>query len=179
MVITTAEIARTTSKTVGQNQCRGKDTKTQESAKVQAKDGTREKATGTVPKARSSTKDKFGSKGKGSIYSVDGITESDWWTQSDFANSEEDLHFCIMEHSQDVVMDDTTNRVGATGAVKLGDQNEWRNGRFKNFLKKQRQDHCIPLRNKFQMLGTLESVRSDDDGMEAPKYVSDDDEDGR
>ena len=52
MVIITAEIARTTSKTVGQNQCLGKATKTQESAKVQAKDGTQEKATGTVPKAK-------------------------------------------------------------------------------------------------------------------------------
>ena len=43
----------------------------------------------------------------------------------DAANSEEDLHFCIMEHSQDAVMDDTTNRVAATAAVKLGDQHEW------------------------------------------------------
>ena len=104
--------------------------------------------TGTVPKAMgksgnrvekwSSTKGMFGSKDEGSIYSIDGVTESDGWTQSDAANSEEDLHFCMMEHSQDVVMDDTANRVGATGAVKLGDQHEWRNGRFKNFLKKQR-----------------------------------------
>ena len=127
----------------------------------------------------SSTKGKFGSKGKGSIYSVDGITESDGWTQSDVANSEEDSHFCIMEHSQDVVTDDITNRVGATGAVKLGDEHEWRNGHFKNYLKKQRQDHCIPLRNKFQMLGILESERSDDDEMEAPIYVFDDNENGR
>ena len=52
IVITTAEIARTTSKTVGQNQCGGKATQTQESAKVQAKDGTQEKAFGTVPKAK-------------------------------------------------------------------------------------------------------------------------------
>ena len=52
MVITTAEIARTTSKTVGQKQCRGKANKTHESAKVQAKDGTQEKATGTVPKEK-------------------------------------------------------------------------------------------------------------------------------
>ena len=84
-----------------------------------------------------------------------------------------------MEHTQDAVMDDTTNRVGATGAVKLGDQHEWRNGRFKNFLKKQRQDHCIPPCNKFQMLGILESDRSDDDDMEAPKKVFDDNEIGR
>ena len=76
-------------------------------------------------------------------------------------------------------MDDTINCVGATGGVKLGDQHEWRNGRFKNFLKKQRQDHCIPLCDKFQMLGTLESDRSDDDDMEAPKNVFDDNENGR
>ena len=80
----------------------------------------------------SSTKGKFGSKGKGSIYSVDGITESDGWPQSDVASSEEVSHFCIMEHSEDVVTDDITNRVGATGAVKLGDEHEWRNGHFKN-----------------------------------------------
>ena len=43
----------------------------------------------------SSTKGTCGSNGQGSIYSVDGITESDGWTQSDVANSEEDLHFCI------------------------------------------------------------------------------------
>ena len=127
----------------------------------------------------SSTKGKFGSKGKGSIYSVDGITESDWWTQSDVAISEEDFHFCIMEHSQDVVTDDITKSVGATGAVKLGDEHEWRNGHFKNYLKKQIQDHCILLRNKFQMLGFLESERSDDDEMEAPIYVFDDNENGR
>ena len=62
----------------------------------------------------SSKKGKFGSKGKGIMYSVGGITESDGWTQLDVANSEEDLHFCIMEHSQDVVMDDN--------------QSCWRNG---------------------------------------------------
>ena len=84
-----------------------------------------------------------------------------------------------MEHSQDVVTDDITNHVGATGAVKLGDEHEWRNGHFKNYLEKQRQDHCIPLRNKFQMLGILESERSDDDEMEAPIYVFDDNENGR
>ena len=49
--------------------------------------GHRKKQTGTVPKEKgkewqphgkwSSTKGTFGSKGKGSIYSVDGITESD------------------------------------------------------------------------------------------------------
>ena len=64
----------------------------------------------------------------------------------------------------------------ATGAVKLGDEHEWRNDRFKNFLKKQRQDHSILLRNKFQMIGILESERSDDDDMEAPLYVFDDNE---
>ena len=141
----------------------------------------------------SSTKGKFGSKGKGSIYSVDGITESDGWTQSDDANSQEDPHFCIMEHSQDVVMDDINNQAPTNspargdplrqnvpmGAVELGDQHEWRNVRSKNFLKKQRQDYCIPLRNKFQMLGFLESERSDDDDMEAPKNVFDDNENGR
>ena len=52
MVIIAAEIARTTSKTVGQKQCRGKANKTHESAKVQAKDGTQEKATGTVSKGK-------------------------------------------------------------------------------------------------------------------------------
>ena len=83
-----------------------------------------------------------------------------------------------MEHSQNVVMDDTTKRVGATGAVKLGDQHEWRNGRVKNFLKKERQDHCIPLRHNFQMLGFLESDRSDDDEIKAPIYVFDDNENG-
>ena len=50
---------------------------------------------------------------------------------------------------------------------------------FKNYLKKHRQDHCISLRNKFQMLGILESERSDDDEMEAPIYVFDDNENGR
>ena len=50
---------------------------------------------------------------------------------------------------------------------------------FTNFLKKQRQGHCIPLCNKFQMLGKLESDRSDDDDMEAPRYVFDDNENGR
>ena len=82
-----------------------------------------------------------------------------------------------MEHSQDVVTDDITNRVGATGAVKLGDQREWRNGHF--IFNKQRQYHCIPLRNRFQMLGILESERSDDDDLEAPIYVFDDNENGR
>ena len=74
-------------------------------------------------------------------------------------------------------IDDSSN--AATGAVKLGDQHEWRNGRFRNFLKKQEQDHCIPLRNMFQMLGISESERSDDDDMEAPTYVFDDNENGR
>ena len=75
--------------------------------------------------------------------------------------------------------DDISNRVGATGEVELGDEHEWIDGHFKNDLKKQRQDHCILLRNKFQMLGILESERSDDDEMEAPIYVFDDDENGR
>ena len=127
----------------------------------------------------SSTKVKFGNKGKGSIYSVDGMAETDGWTQSDGANSQEDSDFCITEHSQDVVTDDISNPVGATGAVKLEDEHEWRNGHFKNYLQKQRQDHCILLRNKFQMLGILASERSDDDEMEAPIYVFDDDENGR
>ena len=78
---------------------------------------------------------------KEALYSVDGIAESDGWTQSDVAKFEEDPHsFCIMEHSQDVVTDDITNRVGATGAVKLGDEHERRNGHFKNFFNKQRQE---------------------------------------
>ena len=70
----------------------------------------------------SSTKGKFGSMGKGSIHSVDGIAESDGWTHSDVANSEEYSHFCIMEYSQDVVTNDITNRGGATVAVMLGDE---------------------------------------------------------
>ena len=68
----------------------------------------------------SSMKGKSGSKGKGSIDSVDGITESDGWTQSDVANSEEDNHFCIMEHSQDVVMDDRgVFKVGAVSCTLI------------------------------------------------------------
>ena len=63
--------------------------------------------------------------------------------------------------------------------MKLGDEHEWRTGQFKNFFKKQREDICILLRNKFQMLGILESERSDDDEMEAPIYVFDDKENGR
>ena len=128
--------------TVGQKQCCGKATKIQETAKVQAKDGTQEKATSkgkgkeSQPDGEwSSTKGKLGSKGKRSICSVDGIPESDGWTQSDVAN-------CIMEHSQDVLMEDITARRDplrqnvAPGAMKLGDQHEWRSGRFKNLLKK-------------------------------------------
>ena len=104
--------------------------------------------------------------------------------QSDVANSEEEPHFCIMEHSQDALKDDKFTFVEnpanvVTGAVKLGDQHEWRNGRFKKFVNKQAQDHCIPLRNKFLMLGTLESERSDDDDMEGPTYVFDENEKGQ
>ena len=104
-----------------------------------------------------STEGKYVNKGKASIYIVGGTIESDGWTQSDVTNSEDDLHCCIMEHSLDVVMDvkltifENSANVGK-GAVMLRYQHEWRNGRFKNILKKPEQDHCISIRNKFQML---------------------------
>ena len=71
-----------------------------------------DRAAGTVAKAKGktgkcieicSTEGIYGRKGKGSICSVDGTIESDGWTQSDVTNSEDDLYFCIMENSQDVV----------------------------------------------------------------------------
>ena len=46
----------------------------------------------------SSTKGKYGSKGEGSIFSVDGTIESDGWTRSDVSNSEDELHLCTMEN---------------------------------------------------------------------------------
>ena len=103
------------------------------------------------------TESKYGNKGKASIYGVGGTIECDGWTQSDFTNSEDDLHCCIMEHSLDVVMDvkltifENSANVGK-GAVMLRYQHEWRNGRFKNIQRKEEQDHCTSIRNKFQML---------------------------
>ena len=49
----------------------------------------------------------------------------------------------------------------------------------KKKLKKQEQYHCLLLRNKFQILGTLESERDDDDDVAAPIYAFDDNENGR
>ena len=73
MVITSAEIARTTSKTVGHVAERPPRLKNQQ--RFKQRDGTQEKSTGTVPKAKgksgnrmerwSPTQGKFGSKGKG------------------------------------------------------------------------------------------------------------------
>ena len=68
-----------------------------------------------------------------------------------------------------IILENSTN-VGK-GAVMLGYQNEWRNGRFKNILMKQEQDHCTSIRNKFQMFSILESERNDDDAVEAQMYV--------
>ena len=47
--------------------------------------------------------------------------------------------------------------------MKLGDPHEWRNGRFKNILKRQELFRCIPMHKKFQMPYTLDSERHDDD----------------
>ena len=63
--------------------------------------------------------------------------------------------------------------------MKLGDLHEWRNGWFKHILKQQEQDHGIHVRNKFQMLGILESERDGDNDVEAPTYGFDDNEHGR
>ena len=77
-------------------------------------------------------------------------------------------------------MDDKCNNVGqlensgnvATGAVNMEDQHEWRNGQFKNYVKKWEQEHCILVHDMFRVLGVLDSERDDDDDMEAPKMCS-------
>ena len=50
-----------------------------------------------------------------------------------------DEHFTIFEDFANV----------GSGALMSGDEHDWETGPFKNFLKKQEQDHCILVRNKF------------------------------
>ena len=62
--------------------------------------------------------------------------------------------------------------------MKLGDQPEWRNGRFKILFEGgTRSVHLV--RNKFRMLGILESERDDDDDVQAPIYLFHDGDNGR